>query len=87
MEYCASLIFWWQNILLIFIFSFIIFINGKTFLLLRRTSGYVREVTGLLHRILLGLDDREGPRTGPLSGGPQVPAFARELQTISEEER
>nr|ANA76298.1 V4 [Euphorbia caput-medusae latent virus] len=87
MEYCASLIFWWQNILLIIIFSFIIIINGKTFLLLRRTSEYVREVTGLLHRILLGPDDREGPRTGPLYRGPQVPAFTRELQTISEEER
>nr|ANA76368.1 V4 [Euphorbia caput-medusae latent virus] len=87
MEYCASLIFWWQNIVLIFIFSFIIFINGKTFLLLRRTSGYVREATGLLHRILLGLDDREGPRTGPLSRGLQVPYSETGLQTISEEER
>nr|AYP64064.1 V4 [Alfalfa leaf curl virus]AYP64071.1 V4 [Alfalfa leaf curl virus] len=85
MEYCAAWIFWWQNIVLIFLFTILFWINGKSFILARGIARNVREITGLLYGSVLGGTDSEGLRAKNVQRGPDVHGTQTGLQTITEE--
>nr|AYP63884.1 V4 [Alfalfa leaf curl virus] len=85
MEYCAAWIFWWQNIVLIFLFTILFWINGKSFILARGIARNVREITGLLYGSVLSGTDSEGLRVKDLQRGPNVHGPQTGLQTIAEE--
>nr|AYP64043.1 V4 [Alfalfa leaf curl virus] len=84
MEYCAAWIFWWQNIVLIFLFTILFWINGKSFILARGIARNVREITGLLYGSVLGGTDSEGLRVKNVQRGPDVHGTQTGLQTITE---
>nr|AYP63988.1 V4 [Alfalfa leaf curl virus] len=84
MEYCAAWIFWWQNIVLIFLFTILFWINGKSFILARGIARNVREITGLLYGSVLGGTDSEGLRIKDVQRGPNVHGTQTGLQTITE---
>nr|AYP64057.1 V4 [Alfalfa leaf curl virus] len=85
MEYCAAWIFWWQNIVLIFLFTILFWINGKSFILARGIARNVREITGLLYGSVFGGTDSEGLRVKNVQRGPDVHGTQTGLQTIAEE--
>nr|AYP64193.1 V4 [Alfalfa leaf curl virus] len=85
MEYCAAWIFWWQNIVLIFLFTILFWINGKSFILARGIARNVREITGLLYGSVLSGTDSEGLRVKDVQRGPNVHGPQTGLQTITEE--
>nr|WDW19236.1 V4 [Alfalfa leaf curl virus]WGU24758.1 V4 [Alfalfa leaf curl virus] len=85
MEYCAAWIFWWQNIVLIFLFTILFWINGKSFILARGIARDVREITGLLYGSLPWGADSEGLRIKDVQRGPNVHGASSSLQAIPEE--
>nr|WMX25372.1 V4 protein [French bean severe leaf curl virus] len=87
MEYCSEFIFWWEAAVIVIVLGLLIYINGKSLILNRGIARDVRTFTGILHRLIPGPDDTEGPRRRTYGRSNSLHTTQTVLPPIPETER